>query len=149
VRGQVALHATVRQHRSNGALRPSDSPPLPIQCNEGNQHVAVNGSAARINNDAAIGIAIERDAEVGAVRAHLLAECGGVGGANAIIDHTVTHRKWQDRGASGGECCSGEWRGGAMCRINHHTQRAGTHCVGKIGQRSFVSLSIRLSFSCM
>jgi hypothetical protein len=54
------------------------------------------------------------------MRAHLLAECRGVGSANAIIDHTVTHRKWQDRGASGGECCNGEWRGCTMCCINHH-----------------------------
>jgi hypothetical protein len=118
--GKVTLHATIGQHRGNGAFRPGDSPPLPIQCDEGDQDVTINRSPVSINNYTTISIAIERDAEVGAVRAYLLAECGGIGRANAIIDNPVSHRKWQDRCASGGECCNGKRRGCTMRCINHH-----------------------------
>jgi hypothetical protein len=109
VRGKVTLHATVGQHRGNGAFRPSDSPPLPIQCNEGNQDVSINRSPASINNHTTISIAIERDTKVGAKRAHLLAECGGIGCTNTIIDNPVSHRKGQNRRTGGGECRDGEW----------------------------------------
>jgi hypothetical protein len=109
VRGKVTLHATIGQHRGNGAFRPGDSPPLPIQCNEGDQDVSINGSPASINNNTAVSVTIERDAEVGAVRAHLLAECSGVGSTNTIIDNAISHCKRHDRGAGGGECRDGEW----------------------------------------
>jgi hypothetical protein len=109
VGSKVTLHAAVGQHRCNGALRPGDSPPLPIQGDEGNQDVTINGSPASIHNDAAISVAVERDAEVGAVRAHLLAECGGVGGTYTVIDDAVPHGERQDRGARGGERRNGEW----------------------------------------
>jgi hypothetical protein len=149
VRGEVALHAAVGQHRGNGAFRPGDSPSLPIQCNEGDQNVTINRSSVSINNDTTVSIAIERDAEVGGMRAHLLAECSGVGGTNAIIDNAVSHRKRHDRGASGGECCSGKWRGGAMSRVNHHAQGAGAHGARKIRERSRIPISIRLRLRCM
>jgi hypothetical protein len=109
VRSKVTLYATVGQHRGNGTLRPNDSPPLSIQCNEGDQDVAINGSPASINNNAAVSVTIERDAEVGAVRAHLLAERSGVGGANAVIDDASPHGERQDGGTSGGERRNGEW----------------------------------------
>jgi hypothetical protein len=120
VRGKVTLHATIGQHRGNSTLGPGNSPPLPVEGNEGDQDVTINGSPTRINNDAAISIAIERDAEVGAVRAYLLAECGGIGRANAIIDNPVSHRKRQNRRTGGGECCNGKRRGCTMRCINHH-----------------------------
>jgi hypothetical protein len=109
VRGKVTLHATIGQHRGNGAFRPGDSPPLPVQCDEGDQDVTVDGSPVSINNHTTVSIAIKRDAEVGAVRAHSLAECSGVGSTNTIIDNPISHRKRQNRGASGGECRDGEW----------------------------------------
>jgi hypothetical protein len=121
VRSKVTLYATVGQHRGNGTLRPDDSPPLSIQCDEGDQDVAIDGLPASIHNDAAVSVTIKRDAEVGAVRAHLLAECGGVGGANAVIDDASPHGERQDGGTSSGERRNGEWRSGTMCRINHHT----------------------------
>jgi hypothetical protein len=144
VRGKVTLHATIGQHRGNGAFRPGDSPPLPIQCDEGDQDVTINCSPASINNNTAVSIAIERDAEVCAVRAYLLAECGGIGRANAIIDNPVSHRKRQNRRTGGGECRDGEWRSCTMRRINHHAQGAGTHGACQLRQRSRISLSIRL-----
>jgi hypothetical protein len=144
VRGKVTLHATIGQHRGNGAFRPGDSPPLPIQCDEGDQDVTINRSPVSINNYTTISIAIERDAEVGAVRAYLLAECGGIGRANAIIDNPVSHRKRQNRRTGGGECRDGEWRSCTMRRINHHAQGAGTHGACQLRQRSRISLSIRL-----
>jgi hypothetical protein len=56
VRGKVALHATIRQYRGNGAFRPSDSPPLPIQCDEGDQDVTINRSPVSINNHTTVSI---------------------------------------------------------------------------------------------
>jgi len=109
VRGKVTLHATIGQHRGNGAFRPGDSPPLPVQCDEGDQDVTINCSPASINNHTTVSITIERDAEVGAVRAHSLAECSGVGSTNTIIDNPVSHRKRQNRRTGGGECRDGEW----------------------------------------
>jgi hypothetical protein len=109
VRGKVTLHATIGQHRCNGAIRPGDSPPLPVQCDEGDQDVTINGSPVSINNYTTVSIAIERDAEVGAVRAHSIAECSGVGSTNTIIDNPVSHRKRQNRRTGGGECRDGEW----------------------------------------
>ena len=91
--GKVALHPAIGQHRGNGTLGPGDSPPLPIEGNEGDQHVTINRSPGRINNDTAICVAIKCNPEVGTVRAHLLAERGWIGGANAIIDNAVPHRK--------------------------------------------------------
>ena len=91
--GKVALHPTIGQHRGNGTFGPSNSTPLPIKGNEGNHDVTINRSPGRINNDTAICVAIECNPEVGTVRAHLLAKRGGVGGANAIIDNAVPHRK--------------------------------------------------------
>jgi hypothetical protein len=91
--GKVALHPAIGQHRGNGTFRPGDSTPLPVEGNEGDQDVTINRSPSRIDNDTAICVAIECDPEVGTVRAHLLAERGGVGGANAIIDNAVPHRK--------------------------------------------------------
>ena len=91
--GKVALHPAIGQHRGNGTLRPGDSPPLPIEGNEGDQDVTINRSPGRINNDTAICVAIECNPEVGTVRANLLAERGWIGGANTIIDNAVPHRK--------------------------------------------------------
>jgi len=83
------------------------------------------------------------------MRAHLLAECRGVSSANAIIDHTVTHRKWQDRGASGGERCNGEWRCCTMCCINHHALSGGTHSLRKRCQGPRIAPPILLGLSCV
>ena len=91
--GKMALHATIRQYRGNGAFRPSHSPPLPVEGDEGDQNVTINRSPSRINYDTAICVAIECNPEIGTVRTHLLAERGGVGGANAIIDNAAPHRK--------------------------------------------------------
>ena len=91
--GKVALHPAIGQHRGNGTFRPGNSTPLPIEGNEGDQHVTINRSPGRINNDTAICVAIKCNPEVGTVRAHLLAERGWIGGANAIIDNAAPHRK--------------------------------------------------------
>jgi hypothetical protein len=93
VRGKVTLHATIGQHRGNSTLGPGNSPPLPVEGNEGDQDVTINRSPSRINNDTAICVAIECNPEVSTVRAHLLAERGWIGGANAIIDNAAPHRK--------------------------------------------------------
>jgi hypothetical protein len=149
VRGKVALHATIRQYRGNGAFRPSDSPPLPIQCDEGDQDVTINRSPVSINNHTTVSITVKRNAEVGAVRAHLLAECGGVGSTNAIIDNAISHCKRHDRSTSGGEGRNGEWRGGAMCRVDHHAQSAAVHATRKLPKGSRISLPIHLRLRCI
>jgi hypothetical protein len=109
VRRKVALHATIREHRGNGAFRASNSPPHSVQSNQGDQDVSINGSSTSINNHTTISIAIKRYAEVSSVRAHLLAECCRVSGTNAIIDNAVSHRKRHHRCASRGERRNGEW----------------------------------------
>ena len=91
--GKEALHPAICQHRGNDTFRPGDSSQLPIEGNEGDQDVTINRSPSRINNNTAICVAIKCDPEVGTVPAHLLAERGWIGGANAIIDHAVPHRK--------------------------------------------------------
>ncbi len=91
--GKVALHSAIGQHRGNSTLGPGNSPPLPVEGNEGDQDVTIDRSPRSINNDTAICVAIKCDPEVGTVRAHLLAERGWIGGANAIIDTAAPHRK--------------------------------------------------------
>jgi hypothetical protein len=146
VRGKVTLHATIREHRGNGAFSASNSPLHSVQGDEGDQDVTINCTPIRINNDTTVSIAIKRNAQVSTVRAHLLAECGRISRTNAIVDHAVSHRKRHHRCASRGERCDGEWRGGTVCRVNHHAQGAGAHGTGKLRQCSRISITKRLSF---
>jgi hypothetical protein len=109
MRGKVTFHATIGQDRGNGAFRASNSSPHSVQSNQGDQDVSINGSSASINNHTTVSIAIKRYAEVSSVRAHLLAECCGVSGTNAIVDNAISHRKRHHRGTSRGERGNGEW----------------------------------------
>jgi hypothetical protein len=109
VRGKVTLHATIGQHRRNDAFRTSHSPPPPVQGDECDQDVTINCTPVRVYHDAAVRIAIERNAEIGVVRTHLLTQCSGVGSANPVIDYAIAHGKRHDRGAGSGERCDRKW----------------------------------------
>ena len=59
---------------------------LPAFGNDGEQLVAVHHVAALVNDQHAVGVAVQRDADVGAHLAHLAAERGEIGRSAFLVD---------------------------------------------------------------
>ena len=103
------------------ARRPSS---LPAFGDHGEQLVAVDQMAALVDDDDAVGIAIERDADVGAHFAHLAAQRFRRGRAAFLVDVEAV-RLDADRDDVGAELPQ-RFRhhlvGGAVGAIDHHAQ---------------------------
>ena len=82
----MALEAEIGHHgRDHAGLRQA-AVRLPAFGDDGEQLVAVDDMAALVDDHHAVGVAVERDADVGAHLAHLAAERGEIGRAAFLVD---------------------------------------------------------------
>ena len=83
---QIALKAEIGHHRCDDARLGEPPIVLPAFGNDRQQLVAVDHMALLVGDDDAVGVAVERDADVGAHLAHLAAQSVGKGRAAFAVD---------------------------------------------------------------
>ncbi len=97
---------------------------LPAFGDDGEQLVAVHHMAALVHDHDAVGVAVERDADIGAHLAHLAADRREIGGAAILVDVEAVGID-ADRDHVGAEFPQRAGRhlvGGAIGAIDHHAQ---------------------------
>ena len=83
---QVPLQAEIRHHRGDDAGLRQPAVVAPALGDDREQLVAVDQVAALVGDHDAVGVAVERDADIGAHLAHLAAKRFGRGRAAVVVD---------------------------------------------------------------
>jgi len=83
---QVALQAQVGHHRADDAAALQYLRLLPGMGDQAEDLVAIDQAAALVGHDHTVGVAVERDAEIGAMVEHRLAQRGRRGGTAILVD---------------------------------------------------------------
>jgi hypothetical protein len=121
---EEALQPEIRHHGGDDAGLGEPAVFLPALRNHREQLVAIDHMSALIDQDDAVGIAVERDTDVGAHFAHLAAERFRRGGSAFLVDVEAV-RIDADRnhiGAQFPQCFRHHLVGGAVGAIDHHAQ---------------------------
>ncbi len=97
---------------------------LPALRDEAQQLVAVDDAAGFVAHHDAVGVAIERDADVGAVAVHRIDHGARIGGADFAVDVEAVglNADWKDFGAEFEQCLGGDLVGGAVGAIDDDAQ---------------------------
>ena len=85
-RAEESFEAEIRHDSRNDAGLRQPRIVLPALCNDGHQLVAVDHATALVDDQHAVGVAVERDADIGAHLPHFLDKCIGSGRADIAID---------------------------------------------------------------
>ncbi|MPN57617.1 hypothetical protein SDC9_205311 [bioreactor metagenome] len=96
----------------------------PVSHQDVQEFVAVVDAAVGIGHEQAVGVAVERDAEVGAGQAHFVGEVFGVGRPHAVVDVEAVGlvADGHDLGAEFVEDMRGNVVGGAVSAIDQDSQ---------------------------
>ena len=134
---QVFFEAQIGHHRRDNAVAGQKAAPFPVACDQADELVAVNFLTALIDEDAAVRVAIECDADICAVFANGFAQRMGVCAADLLIDVEAIwrHADGEDLGAQLIKGRRGDLVGGAVCTIDtdakvgeaHTTREGGLH----------------------
>ena len=90
--GQIAFQPEIRHHGGDDAAAGQTPGRLEIARDHRQHLIAIDDAALLIDHDQPVRIAIQRDAELGAVAEHLGGEEAGLGGAAAAIDVEAVRR---------------------------------------------------------
>ena len=83
---QMAFQSQIRHHRGNNARRAQQFATLPITGNQPHQLIAIDHFAVFIADNQPVGIAIQRNADIGFFGPHLIGQCAGIGRTAIFID---------------------------------------------------------------
>ena len=86
VRLQISLKAEVRHHRRDQAAAAKSPAAVPGGGDQGHELVAVDDRARLVHDDQPVGIAIERNADIGAGFDHRPAQQAGIGRSATLVD---------------------------------------------------------------
>ena len=94
---QIALEPEIGHHGRDDAGPGEAAVVLPALGDHRQELVAVDDAAALVDDQHAVGVAVERDADIGAHLLDLLAKRGGLGRAAFVIDVEAVglDRRWR------------------------------------------------------
>src|SRR6185437_4476710 len=124
LRGEMPLETEIRDHGRDDARILQAAVFLPALGDDGEQLVAVDDMPALVDDEHAVGVAVERNADVGAHLAHLARQRVEIGRAAVLVDVEAV-RIDADRNDLGAELPQRAWRdlvGGAVGAIDDDTQ---------------------------
>ena len=144
--GQIALQAEIGHDGGNDAAAAQPAALVPLGGDERHQLVAIDQIAALIDEDQPVGIAVERDADVGPELPHLVLQLVGGGRAAIVVDVEAVRldADGDDLGAELPQGVGGDAIGGTVGAIDHHPQARKGELLGEgvLGELDIAGLGI-------
>ena len=136
---EIALEAEIGHDGGDDARLGEAAIILPAFGDDGHELVAIDDLALFIDDDDAVGVAIERDADIGAHFADLADDGIGRGGADIAVDVEAVRldANGEDFGAELPQSLGGDFVGGAIGAVDHDAEAVEIHGAGQCALGEF------------
>jgi hypothetical protein len=119
---EASLNRCIREDGHHDTICTGKPPLLTVECEQGDQDVAVDWLTALIDCDTTVGISIERDPSVSASFTHGSCKGGRACCTDSIINHAGARAQWRDNRTSSSKCIKYVRRASTVCSIHKDRQ---------------------------